>query len=98
CTGLVDMKRVADDVVGLAREARGPVNFFVPLGGISNHDSPDGHIHEPSLPPLFADYLGEIAPANMEVRIIDSHFNDPEFADAITRAARVMIDIAKVAA
>jgi len=91
-----DLERLADHVAGIAAEATGPVRFYVPLHGFSNHDSPAAHIHEPSLPPVFADYVEQVMPKNVDVRRFDCHFNDPEFAAALAAAVREMA-AAKVA-
>jgi uncharacterized protein (UPF0261 family) len=74
-------------------QAKGPVSFFVPLKGFSNHDSPDGHIHDPSLPPPFADYVKAVMPANVDVQVLDAHFNDEAFADAIIAKARRVLGL-----
>ncbi len=68
-----------------AEQTRGPVSFFVPLKGFSNHDSPDGYLHDPSLCPVFLDALKEALPAGIVPRAFDCHINDPEFADAIVK-------------
>jgi uncharacterized protein (UPF0261 family) len=83
-----DLERLADHVAGMVQNAPGPVRFYVPLKGFSNHDSPEGHIHEPGLPPLFADYVEQVMPANVEVRRFACHINDPEFASALADAVR----------
>lgn len=90
-TQLADLKTIADEMVLIAAEAKGAVRFFLPLGGFSSHDSGEGHLHEPSLPAPFADYLRSVMPQGVPVDAIDAHFNDPAFADAITAAAREMI-------
>ena len=87
-TNMDDLKALADHVAGLAREAKGPVKFFVPLKGFSNHDSPNGYLHDLSIPPQFADYVRSVMPANVEVRVFDCHMNDPEFADAAVEVAK----------
>jgi uncharacterized protein (UPF0261 family) len=63
------------------------VRFLTPLKGFSEHDSVRGHLHEPSIPPVFAQYLGGIMPPHIPVEVIDCHFNDPAFADAIVAQA-----------
>jgi uncharacterized protein (UPF0261 family) len=85
-----DLERLADHVAGIAKDAKGPVRFYVPLHGFSNHDSPQGHIHEPSLPPLFADYVERVMPDHVDVRRFDCHINDPEFVAAMAAAVREM--------
>ena len=90
-TNLDDLKKIADHVAGLLAEAKGPVRVFVPLGGFSNHDSNEGHIHEPDLPAPFADYLRSVLPAGVTLETRACHFNDPEFADAIVAATRELV-------
>jgi len=78
-----ELRKLARHLGGLIREARGPVSFFVPLKGFSNHDSPEGHLHDPSLCPVFAQAIRAELPAGVEVREFDCHINDEAFADAI---------------
>lgn len=65
--------------------AKGPVSFFVPLQGFSSHDSPQGHLHDPSQPPLFAQYLKQLMPETVNIKELDCHINDAEFADALAQ-------------
>jgi uncharacterized protein (UPF0261 family) len=90
-TGLPELEGIADHMAGMVRDVRTPVSFFTPLKGFSNHDSPDGHIHDPSLPPPFGAYLAKVMPAHVPVTQIDAHFNDEVFADAIIAQARVYL-------
>jgi uncharacterized protein (UPF0261 family) len=83
-----DFKRLAEHMAGLIGEARGPVAFFVPLLGFSSHDSETGHLHEPSLPPVFAEHLQKVMPEGVPVVVLPYHINDPQFADAIIEQAR----------
>jgi uncharacterized protein (UPF0261 family) len=69
----------------VAEDAKGPVSFFVPLQGFSHHDSPDGHLHDPSLCPVFAQAVRQAMPAGVQVREFDCHINDAPFADAIVQ-------------
>jgi uncharacterized protein (UPF0261 family) len=89
-TTQADLERLADHLVTMLRGAHGPVRLFVPLRGFSSHDSPEGHIHDPSLPPLFADYIEKRMPANISVTRLDAHINDAETADALVDAVRGM--------
>jgi uncharacterized protein (UPF0261 family) len=89
-TNAKDLERLADHMVEFLGDARGPVRFYVPLKGFSNHDSTGGHLHDTSQPPLFADYVEKVMPRNVEVRRVDAHINDPLFADALADAVRQM--------
>ncbi len=82
-TGTVELNHFADHMAGLIKEAKGPVAFYVPLKGFSSHDSEEGHLHEPSLPPVFSEHLKQVMPDGVPVVELPRHINDPEFADAI---------------
>jgi len=82
-----ELRHVAEHMADLIKNANGPVTFFVPLLGFSSHDSAEGHLHDPSLPPVFADYLKAVMPARGEVIELPHHINDPEFADALVAQA-----------
>jgi uncharacterized protein (UPF0261 family) len=82
-TEVAELNKLADHLAGLIEDAKGPVSMYVPLKGFSNHDSPEGYLHDPSLPPLFADYLTRVLPKKVEYYAFDHHINDAEFADAL---------------
>ena len=83
-----DFKRLAEHMAGLIKDAKGPVAFFVPLHGFSSHDSPQGHLHDPSLPPVFAEHLQKVIPEGVPVIVLPCHINDEQFADALIEQAR----------
>jgi uncharacterized protein (UPF0261 family) len=78
-----ELRKFAEYMAGLIAAAKGPVAFFVPLKGFSAHDSTEGHLHDPSLPPVFAEHLKKVMPKGVPVIELPHHINDPEFADAI---------------
>ncbi len=78
-----ELEKLAQHMGGLLRDAKGPTTFFVPLKGFSHHDSPEGHLHDTSLPPVFAAAMRKAAPPNVPVVEFDAHINDAAFADAI---------------
>jgi uncharacterized protein (UPF0261 family) len=90
-----DLQRLADHLAGILRDATGPLRFYVPLKGFSSHDSPQGHLYEPTQPPLFADYLERVMPATVDVRRVDAHINDALFADTLADAVRSLADVRK---
>lgn len=79
-----ELKRLAEHMSDLIKEAKGSVTFYVPLLGFSNHDSTQGHLHDPSLPPVFAAHLKKVMPSGVPVLEFPFHINDEQFADAIT--------------
>jgi uncharacterized protein (UPF0261 family) len=78
-----ELKALAGHMAGLIGDAAGPVRFLVPLKGFSAHDSEQGYLHDPSLPPVFSEHLKRVMPAGVPIIEFDCHINDPEFADAI---------------
>lgn len=78
-----ELKAFAEHMAGIIADANGPVSFYVPLKGFSNHDSPEGYLHDLSLPPVLAKHLKNNLPADVETHELDYHINDPEFADAM---------------
>ena len=89
--GAEEFRRIAEHMAGLIREAKGPVAFFVPLLGFSAHDSEEGHLHDLSLPPVFAEHLKKVMPAGVPVNVFPYHINDERFAAKITDQALVFL-------
>ena len=87
-----DFRRLAEHMAGLIKEAKGPVAFFVPLLGFSSHDSEQGHLHDPSLPPVFAEHLKKVMPEGVPVVVLPCHINDEAFADRIIEQATLFRD------
>lgn len=79
-----EFRRIAEHLAGLIRTAKGPVAVFVPLLGFSAHDSEQGHLHDLSLPPVFAGHLRKVMPEGVPVMTLDNHINDEAFASRIT--------------
>jgi uncharacterized protein (UPF0261 family) len=82
-TEMPELCMLADHLAEIMTSAKGPIEMLLPLKGFSNHDSADGYLHDPALPPLFAKYLEDTLPKNVRFRSLDYHINDPEFADAL---------------
>lgn len=78
-----ELQKLARHMGGLIAPAKGPVSFLVPMKGFSNHDSPEGYLHDPSLCPVFADAMEAAMPPGQHITRYPGHINDPAFADAI---------------
>jgi uncharacterized protein (UPF0261 family) len=78
-----EFRRMAEHMAGLIKNAKGPVAFFVPLLGFSEHDSEQGHLHDLTLPPVFADHLKKVMPEGVPVIVLPHHINDEPFAEKI---------------
>jgi uncharacterized protein (UPF0261 family) len=79
-----ELRRVAEHMAGLISQAKGPVAFFIPLLGFSEHDSERGHLHDLTLPPIFAEHLKRAMPAGVPIEVLPCHINDDAFAEQIT--------------
>src|SRR5262249_6923633 len=82
-TEAAELQQLAKHMGSLIASAKGPVSFFVPLKGFSHHDSPEGHLHDPSLCPVFSAALKSALPASVPVIELDCLIHDPQFCDVI---------------
>lgn len=83
-TEQAELQALAQHIGGLiAQGSHGPVSFFVPLKGFSHHDSPEGHLHDPALCPVFFEAVTQAMPDFVKVESFDCHLNDALFADAL---------------
>lgn len=96
-TGMDELKPLADSMAAMCKEAKGPIQVFVPLQGFSSHDSASGHLQDQSIPPLFAKYLRTVLAPSVPLTVMDVHFNDEVFADAIVAASRACLQGGAVA-
>lgn len=87
-TGPEEMEEVAKYLGSAFSSIRQPTEFFIPLKGFSNHDSEQGHLHDPSMPPIFEDLLRKHCPDDTPITALPFHINDPEFAAAITESLK----------
>ena len=82
-----DLQLFANHMAGILADAKGPASFYVPLGGFSSHDSTEGNLYHPELPPIFAKQCEDAFPDNVDLHAVNAHINDPAFADALVFAA-----------
>jgi uncharacterized protein (UPF0261 family) len=81
-----DLQLFANHMAGILKDAKGPVSFLVPLGGFSHHDSTEGKLYHPELPPIFARQCETTLPKNVKLQSVTAHINDAAFADALIAA------------
>ena len=87
-TGPEEMEEVAKYLGSAFSNIRQPTEFFIPLKGFSSHDSEQGHLHDPSMPPIFDELLRKHCPPDTPITALPYHINDPEFAAAITASLK----------
>ncbi|MGL4280083.1 MAG: Tm-1-like ATP-binding domain-containing protein [Albidovulum sp.] len=63
-------------------QAKGPTVFLMPKGGCGEWDRPGNDLHDAEGLAAFIDTMEKDCPANVELREIDAHINDPAFAEA----------------
>ncbi len=63
-------------------QATGPVVFLLPLQGGNEWDRPGAPLNDPEGLAAFIDEIRTVCPANVELREVDAHINDPAFSDA----------------
>ncbi len=90
-TTVADLEKLNERLAAMCAQAKGPVSMLVPLRGFSNHDSPQGHLHDLSVPPPYAAHARGVMPANVNFQTVDAHFNDAAFSDAIIAEARRLL-------
>ena len=64
------------------RSARGPVKFLLPTKGVSAYAKKGGPFFDPEADGRCIDAIKKNAGATIEVRLLDTDINDPEFARA----------------
>jgi uncharacterized protein (UPF0261 family) len=87
-----DLDMLAEHLAGLMKQTVQPVSLLVPLGGFSSHDSTEGNIYDPSLPPLFAEKCKAVMPENVTAKPVHAYVNDAAFAAGIVAEVRAAIN------
>ena len=72
--------------------ARGPVSVLIPLGGISVPNVPGGAFYDPAADAAFRDALCSDLRADIPVRLLEAHINDPAFAAAVAETFLDLIE------
>ena len=71
----------------LCNDAKGDYRLLVPMGGFSAFDSEGGPLWNPEGRQVFLDHLTRNI-SGSQVKILDYHINDPEFAEAVLENIR----------
>ena len=87
-TGPEEMEEVAKYFGKAFSNIRPPTEFFIPLKGFSHHDSEQGHLYDPGMPPVFEELMRKHCPTDTPIKVLPYHINDPEFANAITASLK----------
>jgi uncharacterized protein (UPF0261 family) len=90
-----EMAKLGRIVAGRLNGARGPVSVLAPTRGFSLADVEGGALWDPEADAAFLDELGGGLRPNIPFELVDTHVNDPGFADLV--AARFVALVASPA-
>ena len=82
-----EMAFLGKHLAQLCNDAKGAYRLMVPMGGFSAFDSEGGSLWNPQGRRVFVDHLTENI-SGSQVKILDCHINDPEFALAVIENMR----------
>ena len=75
-------------------EAKDPWKIVVPMGGFSAFDGEKGPLPDPEARQRFLQTLKKTLKDPSMLRVMTSHVNDPEFADAVIDATDQVLKLA----
>lgn len=76
-------RRIAETMAAKLNKATGPVKFLIPLRGFSSLDIEGNAFYDPAADKAFTDALKSSLKKTIEVKEIDAHINDNEFAEGV---------------
>jgi uncharacterized protein (UPF0261 family) len=82
-----ELKEVAALFARKLNLSRGPVKVVIPLRGWSSVDAPGNPTYDPEEDRIFSEELAKILRKDIQIVEVAANMEDPEFADALTRAA-----------
>jgi uncharacterized protein (UPF0261 family) len=82
-----ELKEVAALFAEKLNLSRGPVRVMIPLRGWSSVDAPGNATYAPEEDRIFTAELRKDLRKDIEIEEVDANMEDPEFAEAVTRAA-----------
>jgi uncharacterized protein (UPF0261 family) len=86
----VEMAELGGIVAERLNEARGAVHVVAPTLGFSLADVEGGDLWFPEADAAFLDALGSALRPDIQLELVDTHVNDPEFADLVAERYLVL--------
>ncbi len=86
-----EMAELGRTVAERLNEARGPVRVLAPTRGFSLADVEGGDLWEPEADAAFLDALAGELRAEIPLELVDTHVNDPEFADLVAECYLALV-------
>lgn len=85
-----EMAELGRIVAGRLNDSRGPVQVVAPTLGFSLADVEGGDLWFPEADAAFLDALGSALRPDIQLELVDTHVNDPEFADLVAERYLVL--------
>jgi uncharacterized protein (UPF0261 family) len=82
-----ELRQVAEIFAEKVNRSKGSVRFVIPLNGWSSVDIPGSPTYDPKEDRIFIDELRRRLKPEIEIIEVDANLEDPEFAEAIVKAA-----------
>ena len=93
-----ERRETAREVAKRLSQAKGPVQFLMPLHGIEEWDKEGGAAHDPQALAAFTDEVRKSIAPHIATLEIDAHINDPSFTDAALRVVDNWLAMGVIAA
>jgi uncharacterized protein (UPF0261 family) len=87
-----EMEILAQVIVDLCNEAKGPWRVLIPMKGLSAFDSEQGPFYDPKALKIFSETLKREVHTMSFLHFVPHHINDPEFAQAVIRVFESLLD------
>ncbi|MDA8305434.1 MAG: Tm-1-like ATP-binding domain-containing protein, partial [Deltaproteobacteria bacterium] len=89
-----ELKLVARAFAEKLNKSKGPVRIIIPLKGWSSADEPGIPTFDPVEDMVFVDELRGLLKPEIELSLVEGNMEDPEFAQALAKAAIELFDAA----
>lgn len=86
-----EMKKIAHSIADRANAAQGPVAILIPLRGFSEASREGAPLHDPEADRAFIAALKDSLDKRIEIKEIDCHINDAQFADEVIKTFDRMV-------
>ena len=90
-TTVEENRKLGEIIAQKLNQAKGPIVVFLPLKGVSGIDKEGMPFYDPEADTALFETLKKNLRTDIEVRELDYHINDPEFAEAMANALLQLI-------
>jgi uncharacterized protein (UPF0261 family) len=90
-TTVEENRKLGEIIAEKLNKAKGPVVLFIPLKGVSAIDREGMPFYDPEADAALFESIKEHLKPHVEIREMDCHINDPEFAEAMAKTLLQLI-------